>query len=333
MSSVDEEEFGKNERTPVDADNDQNTAISKKKLESMTNAELIDVIRRMQKQNQDKINRKAKDSLFTDLFHRPEYALQLYRCLHPEDTTVSEQDIDIVTLRNILAVDQYNDLGLLIRNTLIVLTEAQSVWSINVIYRLDGYRRRSEEEYLTAHGADVHSTVKVRPPDVEAYVIYTGKKLLGKTEWSLRHEFYNNDPNKPELIVNVLQGENVQGIIKEYIDFSEIFDKWKAAFPDDEAKALTEIIKECKKKGALVQYLSDHEAEVRKIMSGMYQTVDASHTTLRTRMALAVLHFAVKNHLPEDNAVRDVSETYGISPEVTQTFLEYVKEHPDPREW
>lgn len=58
-----------------------------------------------------------------------------------------------------------------------------------------------------------------------------------------------------------------------------------------------------------------------------------SHTTIRTYSALAVLHFAVGHHMAEEDAVRYVSETYGISPEVTQTFLEYVKEYPDPEEW
>lgn len=58
-----------------------------------------------------------------------------------------------------------------------------------------------------------------------------------------------------------------------------------------------------------------------------------SHTTIRTHSALAVLHFAVGHRMAEDDAVRCVSETYGISPEVTQTFLEYGKEHLGPSEW
>jgi len=34
----------------------------------------------------DKVNRNAKDSIFVDLFDRPEYLFQLYHVLHPEDT-------------------------------------------------------------------------------------------------------------------------------------------------------------------------------------------------------------------------------------------------------
>ncbi len=68
-------------------------------------------------------------------------------------------------------------------------------------------------------------------------------------------------------------------------------------------------------------------------MGGEFETMYVSHTTIRTQRALAALHFAVEHHIPEDEAVRDVSETFGIWPDVARTFLEYVKEHPDPNEW
>ena len=58
-----------------------------------------------------------------------------------------------------------------------------------------------------------------------------------------------------------------------------------------------------------------------------------SRVTNRTQRALAALKLAMDINMPEEEAIREVSETYGISPEVTQTFLEYVKEHPDPSEW
>lgn len=34
-------------------------------------------------------NRTAKDSVFVDLFERPEYLIQLYRILHPEERSES----------------------------------------------------------------------------------------------------------------------------------------------------------------------------------------------------------------------------------------------------
>ena len=39
------------------------------------------------------VNRNAKDSIFCDLFGRPEYCLQLYQVLHPEDKDVKAENI------------------------------------------------------------------------------------------------------------------------------------------------------------------------------------------------------------------------------------------------
>ena len=45
-----------------------------------------------------KSNRKAKDSVFTNLFTIPKYRYQLFKELHPEVKGITEDDIEIVTL-------------------------------------------------------------------------------------------------------------------------------------------------------------------------------------------------------------------------------------------
>ena len=69
-----------------------------------------------------KMKRDIKDSVFTLMFKQPEYALQLYQTLHPEDADATEEDCKVVTLENILTVGAYNDLGLQIRDKLLILT-------------------------------------------------------------------------------------------------------------------------------------------------------------------------------------------------------------------
>lgn len=44
----------------------------------------------------------TRDSVFRDLFGNKKYLLELYRILHPEDTGIKEDDISIVTIKNIL---------------------------------------------------------------------------------------------------------------------------------------------------------------------------------------------------------------------------------------
>ena len=55
-----------------------------------------------------KMKRNIKDSVFTMMFKQPEYALQLYQTLHPEDADATEEDCKVVTLENILTVGAYN---------------------------------------------------------------------------------------------------------------------------------------------------------------------------------------------------------------------------------
>ncbi len=82
------------------------------------------------------MKRKVKDSVFTFLFSQPEYMLEMYRTLHPEDTDVTEKDCRLLTLKNILTNGLYNDLGFLVRNMLIILVEAQSTFSVNIAFRM-----------------------------------------------------------------------------------------------------------------------------------------------------------------------------------------------------
>lgn len=152
----------------------------------------------------DYVNRQAKNSVFLNLFTRREYQLKLYKELFPEDATITEDDLELVTIENVLTIHPYNDLGLLARGKLIVLAEAQSTWSANIIFRLADYYYDSVMNYLVIKNEDLHSSVKVDIPDVEAFVIYTGKKKIKKDEISLNQEFFGGNLEKPEFKAKIL---------------------------------------------------------------------------------------------------------------------------------
>ena len=71
--------------------------------------------------------RTAKNSVFLDLFQNKSYLLKLYKTLHPEDTTATEDSLTDVTIENVLTDNLYNDLGFLVGNRLMILIEAQSL--------------------------------------------------------------------------------------------------------------------------------------------------------------------------------------------------------------
>lgn len=67
----------------------------------------------------------VKDTVFMDLFSQKKYLLQMYQALHPDDTTITADDLNIVTLKSILMNGIYNDLGFMVRgNQLLILVEA-----------------------------------------------------------------------------------------------------------------------------------------------------------------------------------------------------------------
>ena len=98
--------------------------------------------------SEDKINRNIKDSVFCDLFGRPEYLYQLYQVLHPEDTETQLDDLTIVTLSRIIVHEMYNDLGFVASNRLIVLVEEQSTWSVNIVVRFLMYLGETYRRYI-----------------------------------------------------------------------------------------------------------------------------------------------------------------------------------------
>lgn len=284
---------------------------------------------------QDRVNRQAKNSVFLNLFMRKEYQLQLYKELFPQDTTITEDDLELVTLDNVLTIHPYNDLGLLARGKLIVLAEAQSTWSVNIIFRLADYYFDSAMSYLKIRKADLHSSVKVDVPDVEAFVIYTGKKKVDKDVLSLNQEFFGGNPDKPEFKARILHGQYKGGIIEEYMGFCHIWDEivLKANMPEERQQAVTQAIDLCIEKDYLAKYLEEHRPEVEKIMMTMISPEYVKMTADRTEKIkedISVLRFA---EMPDAKIKDLIIRRYDLTPTYAQNFLDDDSDPEDSRPW
>lgn len=95
-----------------------------------------------------KAKRTAKNSVFLDLFQNKSYLLKLYKTLHQEDTTATEDPLMDVTIENVLTDNLYNDLGFIVNNKLMILIEAQSTWTMNILVRVLLYLAQSYHEYF-----------------------------------------------------------------------------------------------------------------------------------------------------------------------------------------
>ena len=167
---------------------------------------------RLMEASEDRINRNIKDSVFCNLFGKPEYLIQLYRVLHPEDKETQAEDLTIVTLSNIIVRAIYNDLGFLAGNRLLVLVEAQSSWSENIVVRFLMYLGETYRRYIEKNDLDLYTTKKVELPKPELYVVYIGDRKKRPETISLKRSFFGAENSCVEVEAKVIY-DSTQGDI------------------------------------------------------------------------------------------------------------------------
>ena len=129
------------------------------------------------------MKRTIKDSVFTNLFQDKKYLLQLYKALHPEDNDVTEDKLTDITIKNVLTDNIYNDLGFMVDNRLMILVEAQSTWTMNIIIRALLYLVQTVHDYFERTKQNLYKSKKVQMPIPEIYVIYTGNRKTRPSEF------------------------------------------------------------------------------------------------------------------------------------------------------
>ena len=216
------------------------------------------------------VKKTVKDSVFRDLFQIPKYSLEIYQELHPDDKDVTEDDIDNVTIENILTDQMYNDLGMVVRGMLIILIEAQSTWTMNIIIRILLYLAHSWNRYIEDTKQNRYGSTKLKLPKPEFYVIYTGERREHQRLISLSEEFFNGCSEFLEVNVHVLYGdESEKGIIKQYVDFTKVYNDQLKIYGRTK-KAVLETIRICRDKDILKEYLDGREKEVIDIMTSLF---------------------------------------------------------------
>lgn len=210
-----------------------------------------------------------KDSVFTNLFQEKKYLLQLYKTLHPEDTEVTEDELSDITIHNIMTNDVYNDVGFMVGERLLILTEAQATWTENIAVRILIYLMVTYQDYIKKTKQNVYKSKKIRLPKPEMYVIYTGDRKEHSKYISLAEEFFDGQNAFLDAKIKVLYGSGEGDIISQYVTFTKVYDEQRKLHGRTR-KAVTETIRICKDKNVLREYLEDREKEVENIMLAMY---------------------------------------------------------------
>ena len=230
---------------------------------------------------QVKAKRTAKNSVFLDLFQDKKNLLKLYKTLHPEDTDATEDTLDIVTIDNVLTDNLYNDLGIMVgNNRLLLLLEAQSSWTVNILIRILLYLAQSYHEYFERTSQSLYKSTKVKMPKPELYIIYTGNKGKKPDIISLSQEFFDGADIDIEVRAKVIYESDTEDIINQYIIFCKVFDEQRKLYGMTE-QTVKETIRICKDRNILREYLISREVEVVTIRMSLFDDEQIMRTYLK----------------------------------------------------
>ncbi len=228
-----------------------------------------------------KAKRTAKNSVFLDLFQNKKNLLKLYQTLHPEDTEATEDSLTDVTIENVLTDNLYNDLGFIVHNRLMILVEAQSTWTMNILVRVLLYLAQSYHEYFQRTRQDYYKSRKVKMPKPELYVIFTGNKGKKPDKISLSEEFFEGVDTDVEVKAKVIYESDTDDIINQYILFCKVFNEQTGQYGMTQ-KAVTETIRICRDRNVLREYLAEREKEVVTIMMSLFDEEQIMKSFIRS---------------------------------------------------
>lgn len=242
---------------------------------------------------ENEAKRTIKDSVFTNLFGDSKYLLQFYQAIHPEDKNVKEDELRTITLENILTDDIYNDLGFIKGDKIMILAEAQSTWTSNIIIRALEYLVNSYRRYFTENGMDLYQSKKVSLPKPELYVIYTGNRKKRPDRITLSEDFFQGENTAIEVTVKMIYDGRNGDIINQYVTFTKILNE-QIRLHGGTKKAILETIRICKDENILKEYLESRESEVVDIMMQLYDQEEIMRVHVQSKCKDAAIQATVE---------------------------------------
>ena len=183
-----------------------------------------------------------KDSVFSDLFKIKKYLLQLYKSLHTEDKTATENELTDITIKNILTDGIYNDLGFLFKEKFMILLEAQSLWTLNIIIRALMYLAQTYHDYFERTNQYLYKSKKVKMPIPELYVIYTDDWKNIPDVISLSKEFFDGEDIAVDVKVKVICESDTDNIINQYIVFCKVYNEQMKLYGKQEKRLRKQFV-------------------------------------------------------------------------------------------
>ena len=178
--------------------------------------------------NNEKANKKYKDSVFVDLFYEDEKAkeneLSLYNALFGTNYTLEDVEIEKIRVENSLYMNLRNDVSFNVGSRILVFSEHQSKINGNMPLRDLMYAGRAYEQLVSIK--DRYKSKAVKIPRPEFFVFYNGiDKIDSECTLKLSDSYIDksdidmndNNPLSLELIVKVININSEAGKYSAYI--------------------------------------------------------------------------------------------------------------------
>ena len=215
------------------------------------------------------LRRNISDELFRFVFDHDGMMIGLLHVIYPDlMKDVDDKDVMRITLKESIMKGHLNDLGILVKDRLIVLVEAQSTWPLDVMYRFSIYYVETLN-YLRANGILEDGNTNLH---IGFYVIFTGNRKEKPEVMSLRDMLGWNDV---DVTVHFLYGKDrSEGVVYDYVMLTRTVQEHisKEGMKRD---AVMSAINKCVKNDILTDFLTKHKEE---LMSNLDYLFDHKYT-------------------------------------------------------
>ncbi len=236
--------------------------------------------------SKNKPNYTLKDSLFIDLFSDKMRLIQLYKSLIDDERQINPEDIEILTIQNIILRGIYNDLGFRVKDEIIILMEAQTTYTTNIVLRILFYLSETLKNYIidSSENKNLNELYNTKPriiPKIKLFVVYTGDKMMQDHDLHLKDVMVENDIiSDIDMKVRVLCTGNKKSILGQYILFTQIYTKQKKECKDIET-AVKNMIEICMNDEILKEYLEYRKMEVQEMITAFTTQEEAFESFLK----------------------------------------------------
>ena len=236
--------------------------------------------------SKNKPNYTLKDSLFIDLFSDKMRLIQLYKSLIDDERQINPEDIEILTIQNIILRGIYNDLGFRVKDEIIILMEAQTTYTTNIVLRILFYLSETLKNYIidSSENKNLNELYNTKPriiPKIKLFVVYTGDKAMQDHDLHLKDVMVENDIiSDIDMKVRVLCTGNKKSILGQYILFTRVYTKQKKECKDIET-AVKNTIEICMNDEILKEYLDYRKMEVQEMITAFMTQEEAFESFLK----------------------------------------------------